>query len=335
MSYQRRPKSDCYHRSRPLQEKWKAKTATLPDEARQPGTCWIEVKGTRKEVGPFPICLPTEYATHNLTPSVRAQALRMFARHAINWHMVTPGPAGELLPSTHLLDSQVQCVNVLLSLAQDDGLLDLARRVVPEAEALVAVEDENPVAIEWNGLEDYLGEWQGDPSKRPRGSMSTNADALVVAERRGGGRTGILIEWKFTENYPDPLPYTRRRNGRDRRDTYRPHYEGADSPFAVRPDISAYFHEPHYQLMRQALLGAAMVRAGEFGIDQVVLLHLVPAGNRTLRTTVPEGLRGLGVEIDEVWQKLLPGPVVRYACMDTEPLFGATPELAERYRMLA
>lgn len=334
MSYEKRPKSDCYQHSRPLQEAWKSRTATLPDDARRPGTCWIESKDGRKEVGTFPICLPTPYAAHNLLPFVRSDALGMFARHEIDWHMGTPGPEEELLPSTHLLDSQVQCVNVLLSLARSDGLLNLVRGVVPGADALVAVEDGSAIAFEWNGLEDYLGEWPGDPSKRPRGRMTTNADALVAVERRGGGRTVILIEWKFTESYPEPVPFVRRRDGTDRRDTYRPHYEGAASAFAVRPDISAFFHEPHYQLMRQALLAQAMVRAGDFGADEAVLLHLVPAGNRTLRTTVPAGLRELGAEIDEVWRKLLPGPVVRYACMATEPLYMATPELAERYGML-
>lgn len=55
-----------------------------------------------------------------------------------------------------------------------------------------------------------------------------------------------------------------------------------------------------------------MVKAQEFGIDRAVLLHLVPAGNRTLRTTVPKGLEHLGKEMDEVWHRLLPGPTVTY-----------------------
>jgi len=274
-----------------------------------------------------------EHATLNLLSSIQAEALSRFAAHGIEWHGWTPGPEAECWPSTHLLDSQVQCVNVLLSLASSTGLLDLARRVVPGAVNLVPVEDGRPLTFEWNGREDYLGEWSGDPTDRPRGRMTTNVDALMVVERNDQGRTGILVEWKFTESYSWPVPYIRR-NGTDRRDTYRPFFEAKNTPFAIRPDISAFFQEPHYQLMRQALLGAAMVRAGEFGIDQAVLLHLVPVGNHTLRRTVPEGLKDLGDEIDAVWHRLLPGPVVRYICIDTAPLFRATPELANRYGML-
>lgn len=333
MTWNKRSKSDWYRRCRPLQVQWKSKTTTLPEAARRPGTCWGHSKTGKEELGPFPFCLPAAYATHNLLPSVRDEAVDLFTRHAIEWHMGTPGPTGGSLPSTHLLDSQVQCVNVLLSLAAGPGLLDLVGEVVPGVARLVDVEDGRPLAFEWSGSRDYLGEWRGAPEERPRGRMTTNADALLVAERSNGGRTGVLVEWKFTESYEEPTPF-RRPGGRDRRDTYRPHYEARHSPFAVRPDISAFFHEPHYQLLRQALLAAAMVEAGELGIDQAVLLHLVPAGNRTLRWTVPEGLKALGDEIDEVWRRLLPGPSVRYACLDTAALLTATPGLAERYGML-
>jgi hypothetical protein len=326
----RRPKSPWYTASRRAQEAWKRTTTSLADGAREVGTCWTGPRGRERELGPFPICLPASYATLNLLPSIRQKALRLFEEHNIEWHMGTPAAEG-LLPSTHLLDSQVQCVNVLLSLAQESHLLEVVREAVDDAVALVDIDGDGPVTFEWNGRQDYLGEWLWDTPRR-RGTGSTNADALVIAERADGGRTGVVVEWKFTETYPTPVPFFRR-SGSDRRDTYRPMYEGERSPFAERPELSAFFQEPHYQLLRQALLAAAMVDSGEFGIDRAVLLHLVPRANRTLRRTVPNGLSVLGDEIDLVWRRLLPGPRVRYACLDTAPLLGQTPELAERYEL--
>ena len=328
----RRAKTPWYTASRLAQERWKATTPSIPDEARRPGQTWVEDRGVRKLVGPFPVCLPLAHTAENLIVGVRGEAIERFARHGIEWHHASEGPDGTPWPSGHLLDSQVQCVNTLLSLAaQPDRGLAFARSVEPQAHELVEVEDGSVVAFEWIGARDYLGERRGRPAAR--GRFTTSIDAFLVARRVDGGLTGIIVEWKFTESYSWPVPYIRR-NGTDRRDTYRPFFEAKNTPFAIRPDISAFFQEPHYQLMRQALLGAAMVRAGEFGIDQAVLLHLVPVGNHTLRRTVPEGLKDLGDEIDAVWHRLLPGPVVRYICIDTAPLFRATPELANRYGML-
>ena len=332
MTWRSRSKSPWYTRSRKGQEKWKATTSMIPDSARERGTCFVEENGERKEVGPFPICLPVEYADLNLLASVRDNALARFSKHDIEWHSWTPGPEGACWPSTHLLDSQVQCVNVLLSLAaKPELLLDLVRQVEPTAVELLEVEDGSPVAFEWIGAEDYLGERPGLP--RHRGRFTTSADALVVLLREDGGKTSLIIEWKFTETYNRPIPFISSR-GTDRRKRYQGLYEAQDSPFAERPDIDGFFHEPHYQLLRQALLAHCMVKAGELGVDRAVLLHLVPAMNRTLRTTVPQGLKHLGGEVDEVWHRLLPGPAVTYACLDTMPLIRATPELEERYGSL-
>jgi hypothetical protein len=328
----RRPKTQWYTAARLAQEAWKASTATLPHDARAAGTTWVEGRGQREEVGPLPICLPTEHAALNLLPGVRSEALSRFEAHGIQWHGWTPGPCAKCWPSTHLLDSQVQCVNTLLSLANEPGLLlEVVRRVVPAAADLDILEDDSPVAFEWIGVEDYLGEGRG--RARHRGRFATSADALVVARRGDGGRTGIVVEWKFTESYDKPIPF-RGDGGRDRRDIYRRLYEADSSPFAARPSLDAFFHDPHYQLFRQALLAAAMVRAAEFGIDETVLLHVIPANNKTLRTTVTVGLGDYGDQIADVWRRLLPGPSVRYACMASEPLLMATPELAERYGTL-
>jgi hypothetical protein len=270
-----------------------------------------------------------EHAAKNLLMPIRDEAVARFARHGIAWHHGTPAPDGTPWPSSHLLDSQVQCVNVLLSLAcgPDRGLA-FARTAEPEAEALVEIEDGSTVAFEWVGLADHLGERRGRPAER--GRFTTSADALLVAERRGGNRTGILVEWKYTETYDAPVPF-RGRRGTDRREVYRVRYQAAGSPFRERPPIDAFFHEPHYQLLRLVLLAHAMVETREFGIDRAVLVHAVPAGNDALLGTVPGALRACGATVPEVWSALVAGPFVRWCWLDTVPWYCATGELAERY----
>jgi len=285
----------------------------------------------RAEIGPFPICLPLPFADMNLLSSVRRDAIERFARHDIEWHAWSPGPSDVKWPSGHLLDSQVQCVNVLLSLAREPALLlNLVRQVEPGATHLVSVEDDSPVAFEWIGHKDYLGEGRGLP--RHRGRFCTSADALIVVQRPDG-RTGILVEWKFTETYDHAVPF-RGYGGTDRRDVYRAAYDGARCPLSVRPPIEAFFHEPHYQLLRQALLAAAMVEAGEHGIDRAILLHVVPAKNGALRAITTPGLTAFGKDMATIWRRLLPGPRVTYRCVDSGPLMTSTPELRERYGML-
>ena len=328
MRTKRPHKSPWYTRSRRAQQSWKATTQQLPEEARAAGLTWVEHERRRFTVGPFPVCLPESCAALNLLPGVREEALRRFAAHDIEWHGWTPGPDGQPQPSTHLLDSQIQCVNALLSLANRPGaLLAMVRAKLPQATRLIAIEDEREVAFEWIGAADYLGERVGQA--RHRGRLTTSADALMVAERADGGRTAVLVEWKFTESY-STLP-VQGWVAALRHQRYAPHYSAAARLFSVQPPLDAFFQEPHYQLLRQALLAWAMVRHGELGVDQALLLHVVPAGNRALRTTLTPALTPLGSTVDAVWERLLPEPQVRYAWMDSALVLDRCPSLAERY----
>ncbi len=301
--------------ARSQQIRWKRTTSLLPPEAREQGTYFIVQEtpmGQRihTEKGPFPYCLPRRFAAHNLLPSIRGEALRRMHRFGIAWHAATPGAGarGDSGPATHLLDSQVQCINTLLSLESEPRLLlDRLRTVEPDARESVAVHDpetrelEGLVAFEWIGDNNYLDERVR--GKRKRGSKTTSADALVVLERNDGGRTGVLIEWKFTESYHAGVPYISERNT-DRREIYRPRYDAVTTPFIPdRPLIDAYFHEPHYQLLRLSLLAEAMREAGEHGVDRMVLLDIAPAVNRSLMTCVPDALKSFGRTVDEVWRE--------------------------------
>ena len=332
--------------ARNQQIRWKKTTAALSPEARVDGVYFVVGHGPdgevqRKETGPYRHCLPRRIAAHNLLGSVREEALSRLHRFGIAWHSGTPGTGanGDVGPTTNLLSSQVQCINSLLSLERESGLLlDRLRTVEPDARKISVIhhpeadEVEGLVAFEWIGRENYLGERVR--GERTRGSMATSADALVVLERGDGGRTGVLIEWKFTESYDEAKPFKSKR-GTDRREIYRARYEAATTPFiADNPPIDAYFHEPHYQLLRLSLLAEGMREAGEHGVDRMVVLEIAPATNRALMECVPDALRRFGSTVDEVWRTLLPGPRVRFVWQDSAAWVTVTPELRERYGAL-
>ena len=334
--------TDWKSEARVRQIRWKHTTPTLPPEAREDGIYfdWSRRRAGQvpTQMGPYPHCLPHPFATHNLLSAIRDEAMARFRRFGIVWHAGTPGasPNGDTGPTTNLLSSQIQCINSLLGLElQPHLLLDRLLTVEPEARAPVPIhhpgeaEAEGLVAFEWIGRQNYLQERVR--GRRYRGSMVTSADALVVLERNDGGRTGILIEWKFTESYHKPVPFISRK-GTDRRDIYRPRYEEADIPFiADKPSIDAYFHEPHYQLLRLSLLASSMLRAREHGVDRMIVLNLAPDSNRALMDCVPGALRPFGSTVDTAWRTLVPGPEVRFVRKDTRSWLTVTPDLTERY----
>lgn len=317
-----------YTRCRTAQESWKATTSQLPDDARQPGLCVVEEDGKRLTVGPFPICLPQPHAHLNLLPEIRADALALFAHRDIEWHHYTEHATGVRWPTTHLLDSQVQCVNVFLSLAgRPGGLLNFARDIVPGATCVIPVEDDRPVAFEWSGLRDHLGEVHGRP--RQRGRYATSIDAFLVAETPEG-RTALLVEWKFTESYPRPVnPISKR--GTDRRKTYRGAFEAESSPIDHAAPLDAFFHEPYYQLLRLHLLAASMVKDREFGVDHAVVVFVLPDDNDDLHAHVPAGLQDFGGRLTEVWQRIVRHPAVSFRAVNSNPFLSASGSLAERY----
>jgi hypothetical protein len=307
------------------QVEWKRTTNDLPPDAKAPGMTMIEVDGIRRAVGPFPVCLPLERADHNLVEPIRREAVARFRRGGIAWHDWTDAPDGGAWPSSHLLSSQVQCVNVLLSLeAERYRLLAWVRTLIPDAMELVPVEGSDLVAFEWAGPDgaDFLHE---RPAQRVRGKYQTSPDAVLLV-RRPTGTTVLVVEWKDTEFYPFPVevkPWRRR--------TYGPLVGAPESPLLPTVPFEAYFQEPHYQLMRLHLLASEFLRRLP-AVDNAKVVHIMPTGNSYLRELVPVGLRALGRTVDEVWSKLLrPGCGVDYALVHSDGLLSATPHLARRY----
>jgi hypothetical protein len=191
----------------------------------------------------------------------------------------------------------------------------------------VPVEDDSVVAFEWIGGVDYLGEARG--RQRHRGRFVTSVDSLLVLNSPAG-RTAILVEWKFTESYDRPIAYVGA-GGTDRRDVYRGRFATALAMFPKGVAIEAFFHEPHYQLLRLHLLAAAMVDAGEFGIERAIVVWVAPSGNAALRTCVPDALTTFGDTVGEVWRALIHHPRVGFADLSSDDLVVASAELKHRY----
>ncbi|MCL2541251.1 MAG: hypothetical protein FWE71_02190 [Nocardioidaceae bacterium] len=278
---------------------WKQRAATLPDEAREPGHY---SHGDRLQ-GPYPVCLPLEYAAHNLLPEVRDGALALFAELDISWHDSVAGG-----PSNHLRDSQVQCVNALFAMVSDPDRLKRAFGRVVDIAEVFQIEDGRYLTFEYIGPTDYFGEGvrHGKEVGRRRGTNCTSVDAAFLFRSSTGVTELALVEWKFTESYltaqdRDPASDAVR-IGRYAEDLSAP-----DGP--VRADvlpIELLLDEPFYQLMRQQLLAHRLEQAHAHGADVVRVLHVLSPDNTGYQDSLarPEH-RAIGATVDEAWSKLL------------------------------
>ena len=293
---------------------WRNTTTTLSAEARVPGLYTGRSRGDAR--GRDPMFLHETRSEENLLPAVRDEALAVFRDAGIRWH---DGP-GDGRPSNFLMDSMVSCVNCLLPFAHDRKVLArLMRSLVPNAVEAKPIEEDRVLAFEWLGIGNPLGETS---PKRTRGSYGTSADAYCEIARSDGGRTGLLIEWKYTERYPDG----RRKPGGAH---YAPLLEADDGPIDLSTcgGVEALFVEPLYQLARLQLLAQAMERAPNSGCDRVLVVVIVPEGNLDYRTRVPSSPlrdRFPGVPLAELWPRLLRRPD-RFALTSFDSLLASFP----------
>ena len=241
----------------------------------------------------------------NLNPAYAEPLVEHFAFPAnpIQWHQ----------HKNHALSSQVCCVNFL------GPLMHRADLLAPVMQSALGIDHLQMVPVskdrhgtdifvdfEWIGAENHLGEWPAN-CRATRGANATSADAAVRFRAPDGKLTTVLIEWKFTESYGQPINprgnETRIRRYADK--TFFP-----DGPF--RSDLGLhvqdFFWEPFYQLARQQMLAWRMERSSEDGADRVMVLHISAAGNTALhKVTVPE-LKSLGSDAFDVFRTLLVEP---------------------------
>ncbi|MBI5830099.1 MAG: hypothetical protein HZB20_11305 [Chloroflexi bacterium] len=295
---------------KPEQAKFKATSAYISDAARADGI----YKGK-----PRPFCLPLKYAEENLFHEIQQTAPVYFTAQSIKWH---DGQNG--MPSNHLCDSQVCCVNFLFPFADKPrALAEVLRPVFPAIQKMLPIENEQFVTFEWIGEDDYLHEKDDARNKkRSRGANCTSADTAVKFERTDGKQKIVLIEWKYTESYGG-ASLKIAPSGRNRTTIYKRLFERDDCPInkGSLPNFDSLFYEPFYQFMRQQFLAHEMERAQELGANTVSVLHIAPAHNTDFRKVTSPQLETLGETATGVWKQLV-RPRGKFVSVSTEYLFG-------------
>jgi hypothetical protein len=239
----------------------------------------------------------------NLAPAIRNAADRLFAAEPpIQWHQ----------HANHGLSSQVCCINFLLPFAEKPELL---RRWVEhvtgeEVARMLPIESDRAgqpwsVTFEWIGDTDYLNEGK-EGAPRRRGANATAADAAVLFRDVQDRRQLLLIEWKYTERYGQPLDP---KGNATRRQRYQDILRHPNGPIRADADITLddFFYEPFYQMLRQQML-AWHTEASNPQVDRVRVLHLSPSRNRALHRVTSPGMRRFGDDAFDVFGSLLDNP---------------------------
>jgi hypothetical protein len=258
-----------------------------------------------------------EHFALNLNPACAKALIEHFAspESPIQWHQ----------HKNHALSSQVCCVNFLGPLMHRPDLLAsvMESALGLDRPQMVPVSKDRHgtdifVDFEWIGAADHLGEWPAN-GRATRGANATSADAAVRFRPPDGHLTTILIEWKYTESYGQPID-PRGNETRIRR--YADKAFHPDGPFRsdLGLQVQDFFWEPFYQLARQQMLAWRMERAAEDGADRVMVLHISAAGNTALHNVTAPGLKPLGSDAFEVFRNLLVDPS-RFVATSIEQAF--------------
>jgi hypothetical protein len=227
----------------------------------------------------------------NLWEGVREDALHYFKRNKIPWWL---GEKDD--PTGHLLSSQIACVNHLYYLRQRK---DLATAVLKEIDSEIIealIVDDGYVEFEFIGCKKYLKEksWK-------RGANCTSVDAAMIGKNDKGKKVLFLIEWKYTEYYKPENKYIPERSKvydyliKDRR-----------SPFKeIKPE--AFYYEPFYQMMRQALLAWKLIENKDHCCSDYYHIHVIPYENKELLNKVTSPYLE-GNNIKQAWKSTLNDP---------------------------
>ena len=309
---------------RKRQALWRSKTRWLTQRARNGEGFYSKTGG-----GPYDFCLPQQLAHENLFEDIRRGALNYFENPPgplggsapIPWH-----DGGSRLPSTHLCDSQVCCVNFLFPFRFNEAAATaLLRLAFDDCFCAVPVQPDTEGLVEFEWLGDPAIDLLGEGSPRQRGAHATSMDVAMCFCDRGRKRHLVLIEWKYTESYRRSEllgagKFGNSPDGAKRRIRYEHLFSAPDSPIDHgRVTFDELGFEPFYQFLRQQLLAQAL--EPEFSTARV--LHIAPRGNVDFALVTPERLRreNPNSSATNVWFGLLRVPG-RFASAHTEDLFG-------------
>ncbi|MDR2611824.1 MAG: hypothetical protein LBG06_02945 [Deltaproteobacteria bacterium] len=228
-----------------------------------------------------------------------------------------------LLPSGHVLSSQVSCINHLFPLVSDGQAAGAVLRAlsrdwddpIDEALPVDIHERGNYVEFEVVGGGSYLNE-AGPSGLLTRGARCTSLDAVMKGRTRGGGTALFLIEWKYVERYREK-PKWDGESESVRRARYHALLTADDAPFDFSGTgrdarlLSRLFTNPYYELMRQTLLGHRMTRDPGSNGGATSFRHavIVPDANRWLLASSGP-LAGAGGDLAGNWNAIAKTPAV-------------------------
>ncbi|MDR0685094.1 MAG: hypothetical protein LBF83_08195, partial [Spirochaetaceae bacterium] len=266
----------------------------------------------------------------NLWKNIRKDALDYFSAKGINWHSNSMENNPETIPEGDMLSSQVSCVNHLFLLRKNQNyastiLKNIDKRIISAEIVCDGYGNDGYIEFESWGTKENNNPLNEKSPDRKRGEKSTSADAIMVGRKNDGKNILILIEWKFTEDYTknygskDKCKFVEKdRNGNPYHE-YHLLFDDPSCPIQPIDDFKDLYYEPFFQLMRQTLLGWKMVEANVMDCDEYIHLHIIPNDNLKIQEIISPNLKDKGINMSDVWKKLLKKPL-RYKLLSPEEL---------------
>lgn len=229
----------------------------------------------------------------------------LFTELEIPWHAGIGGG-----PTNHLLSSQVQCVNALGQMVHDPERIKLAFGAVLDIAEVLKIEPGRYLTFEYIGPSDLLNEDTG--SGRTRGAHCTSIDAAFEYRTSSGDSEIALVEWKYTESYPNPTPSTPQKKA-ERTRRYLGFWEDNWGPLSSHVlSFDDMLHEPFYQLMRQQFAANELEKDCNTDIEGpsvVRVVHILSPENLAYQQSLPlEEHKAAGGTVYEIWQSILREP---------------------------
>ena len=268
----------------------------------------------------------------NLFSPARSHIQDYFSRNDISWWGGTRVPG-------HTLSSQIACLNHLFSWRNDiAAAAAILRGLSPDFVKPLRIETDRfqPAYVQFEAVSEcqYLNE-----DGLTRGTQCTSIDAMMYAEHRDGSRWLVPLEWKYTEHYGNDNKATEgvkadpvNGKGLVRQRRYKDLIEGSAQLKAT--DISVYYFEPFYQLMRQTLLAEQMVRHREqetVQADNFLHVHVIPMANHDL---LHKTYRCSGLNMEQTWRKQLKEQA-KYRIVDPQDLLAPLATIGNYAPLLA
>lgn len=205
-----------------------------------------------------------------------SEAIRYFKENQIDWwHFGNQSPQ---VPTTHMVSSQIQCLNYLFPLRKNQrAVMQLLQMFDERIDRVYPFPSGDFIEFEFTyHNERILGE---NDKGAKRGVMCTSIDAFIIAGREDK-KILVPIEWKYTEQYLMGANKALELHGGTKRQSrynelIKHSWQLKDYTDMVH---SCYYYEPFYELMRQTLLVEGMVK--ERVADDFLHILIIPGDNK-------------------------------------------------------